>query len=48
MKKIWMNTVDALRPTSGKHAARRAPRSSWHVPDEHRMTDRHRPALSTR
>ncbi|WP_435200955.1 hypothetical protein [Janibacter sp. GS2] len=51
MKKLWMNTIDALRPTpSGKHSARRhADEHQAHeMPHDHRMSDRFYPTLSTR
>lgn len=54
MKKIWMNTKDALRPVDKKHTPRHATaqdREFDHVhnaPYDRAMSDRFRPSLSTR
>lgn len=50
MKKIWMNTLAALRSPSahGQAGPEMDPQHVHHTPYDHRMSDRFRPSLSTR
>lgn len=50
MKKIWMNTLAALRSATnhGQAGPETDLRHAHHSPYDHRMSDRFRPSLSTR